>query len=787
MVGLALLPVTSAASPSAVGDIVFATNRDGNYEIYTMTSSGGSQTNRTSNSADDTNPAFSADANKIAFVRGGSIYTMNADGTGISAPITAGDEPFWSPDGTKLAYTSGGDILVIVLASSSTTNLTSSGATDSSPAWSPDGTKIAYASGGDILVVPAAGGTAQNLTNSGATESAPSWSNDSAKIAYASGGDIWSMPATGGPPLTQLTANSFAESSPLWSPDGAQIAFTRDTSGNLDIWSMPAAGGPPLTQLTTHSAIDQLRPQSSGSAPVPVPTKQTDPVITPTGAITVTTVLTATDGTWTGSPTSFARQWKRCDTGGANCSFITGATGSTYTVATADVGSTLRIDVTATNSGGSSTSPATSAPTAVVTGATGVPVNTTAPTISGPARVGSPLTATPGVWTPVATSYTYQWKRCDAAGLNCVSIVGATLASYTPVAADLSVKLLVTVTATNASGPGTPKDSLPTEVVTAATALANTTRPVISGNLEAGQTATTTDGTWTSTPTTITYQWRRCNATTAACVNITGATSKTYVLVAADTGSKLAVVVTATNSTGTATATSDLTAVVGSGNVGPAVRPVNKTAPVVSGQAANGQTLRASNGQWNGTTPMTFAYQWQACDKNVTTCTSIQSATAVTYTIAAKDVGRRMRVRVTATNTAGSAAVASQATALIGKGGGNAGRKLVGTAKNDKLNGTAKNDTLSGRGGNDTLSGLAGNDLLLGETGNDKLYGGAGVDGLNGGAGRDLLSGGTGNDGINAAGDRARDVVDCGPGKDRATVGPTDLVRNCETVTRKKR
>ena len=49
MVGLALLPVTSAASPSAVGDIVFATNRDGNYEIYTMTSSGGSQTNRTSN------------------------------------------------------------------------------------------------------------------------------------------------------------------------------------------------------------------------------------------------------------------------------------------------------------------------------------------------------------------------------------------------------------------------------------------------------------------------------------------------------------------------------------------------------------------------------------------------------------------------------------------------------------------------------------------------------------------------------------------------------------------
>jgi hypothetical protein len=84
--------------------------------------------------------------------------------------------------------------------------------------------------------------------------------------------------------------------------------------------------------------------------------------------------LTANPGAWTESPTSFAYEWLRCDAAGANCTAIALATSSTYSVVEADINSTLRVVVTAKNAAGSS-APATSAQTAVVTGAGGGPVS----------------------------------------------------------------------------------------------------------------------------------------------------------------------------------------------------------------------------------------------------------------------------------------------------------------------------------------------------------------------------------------------------------------------------
>jgi CSLREA domain-containing protein len=104
------------------------------------------------------------------------------------------------------------------------------------------------------------------------------------------------------------------------------------------------------------------------------------------------------------------------------------------------------------------------------------------------------------------------------------------------------------------------------------------------------------------------------------------------------------------------------------------------------------------------------------------------------------------------------------------------GKKKTGTRKSDLLKGTANGDLLRGLAGNDKLNGLAGDDCLDGGSGNDVLTGGSG---------KDKLTGGTGSDVINAA-DHEKDSIDCGKGRDRATVDRIDRVRHCEKVKRKR-
>src|SRR5262249_48855226 len=81
--------------------------------------------------------------------------------------------------------------------------------------------------------------------------------------------------------------------------------------------------------------------------------------------------LAASNGTWTGGAKTFAYQWSRCDTSGAGCTDVDGATGRSYGVRAADVGHTLRVSVTAANASDKTT--AQSAPTAVVKSAGGNP------------------------------------------------------------------------------------------------------------------------------------------------------------------------------------------------------------------------------------------------------------------------------------------------------------------------------------------------------------------------------------------------------------------------------
>ena len=189
--------------------------------------------------------------------------------------------------------------------------------------------------------------------------------------------------------------------------------------------------------------------------------------------------------------------------------------------------------------------------------------------------------------------------------------------------------------------------------------------PTISGSPVVGQTLTASDGVWTGSGITFTYQWLRCDANGANCAVIVGATAKTYVLQPADAGSRLRVRVTATNADGANSALANGTPVVTVSQTG---APQNVQAPAISGAAATSQTLTASTGLWSGQQPISYALQWLRCDGNGNNCLDLTGQTRETYAVQSADVDRTLRVRVRATNNQGNRSATSAPTQKIVKG-----------------------------------------------------------------------------------------------------------------------
>jgi hypothetical protein len=193
----------------------------------------------------------------------------------------------------------------------------------------------------------------------------------------------------------------------------------------------------------------------------------------------------------------------------------------------------------------------------------------------------------------------------------------------------------------------------------------NASPPAITGTAAEGQTLSASSGTWTgATPISYAYQWLRCDTSGGTCQSISGATSLTYTLVAADGGATIRVSVTATNTDGSATAPSAATATVTTAGTAPSPA----TQPTPTGTAQVGQTLTMPTGTWNGTGPFTYTYQWQRCTPNGP-CQSISGATAQTYAVTAADVGFQLRAYVYAHNGAGTGQVNSNLTAVVVQAG----------------------------------------------------------------------------------------------------------------------
>ena len=372
--------------------------------------------------------------------------------------------------------------------------------------------------------------------------------------------------------------------------------------------------------------------------------------------------LSASTGTWDSYlSVSVGYEWRRCDASGKHCASIEGAEGASYEIASADIGATLRVAAIADN--GPTRRIAVSHPTGVIKQAK--PSNISPPLISGEAVDEEVLSSDEGAWQGSGMSFGYQWQRCDAAGENCTNIkVGASESIFTLSPTDIGSTVRVEVTATNDAGSASQASAVSKAVTIRAPHSEGA--PEISGDAFEDGLLAASAGAWLGTPElSFSFQWQRCDEEGEACEDIEGAEEATYMATAGDVAATLRVVVTATNKGGSAEANS-----APSPQIGPARPPVlGGSSPSVAGFANDGRTLVADPGGWEGHAPIEFAYQWRRCDEEGEACTDIPEAVSSKYTTTGEDLGYELRVKVTATNSSGSAGEVSGASTPIAAGG----------------------------------------------------------------------------------------------------------------------
>jgi hypothetical protein len=381
-----------------------------------------------------------------------------------------------------------------------------------------------------------------------------------------------------------------------------------------------------------------------------VPVGSTIPTIT--GNPVQGGLLTASTGTWTLSPTSYAYQWLR------NGTNISGATSQTYTLISADVGNPITVSVLATNSAGTAASALVSNPTANVTNPGGLVASCTV-SISGTAEAGAALTASATGCTNSPTSYAYAWSSGG-------SPVGTNSSTYTLAESDVGNTITVAITPTNAVGTTPPFTSSPTATITNPPAPSGGSVTAITNAPTVGQPATWSTSGWSGLGT-ITYQYETCVGTWSgtSCSNpVQGWPTEGYVPSSSDIGSTLTYIVIATNLGGSTTAY-----IAASSTVANPAASTNTTAPVIAGTAEVGNDLVSAIGVWTSTQTQ-FTFQW--CSSGIahtSACNTgygpITGATKQVYTLQSSDQGNTIEVGVNAINGAGTVTAFSAPTSAV--------------------------------------------------------------------------------------------------------------------------
>lgn len=454
--------------------------------------------------------------------------------------------------------------------------------------------------------------------------------------------------------LLSATQGTWYSADPLsysyvWLRNGA--AITNATSATYTL--VDADIGTSISvQVTARSSLGSLAATSAARGSVPAILNTEIPTVS--GTTRTAETLTATNGTWLNSPGSYSYQWEQ-SSDGTLWDPISGATSSTYVLASGQVGKLVRVQVRASKTISSTTytevvySAATASITGTVTGL--VISNTVAPVVTGSWTEGSVLTTSNGSWSATGT-FTYKWQRStDAASWSDIS--GATASTYTLVSADAGNFIRSVVAINSSTGAGTAYSASTRKVG----APYNTVAAAVTGTLRVGSTQSTTNGTWTNSPTSYSYQWQS-SSNGIAWTNIGSATNSTYSPTFAQANLQIRVIVTATNAVDTATVTSNV--------VSGFLPPEASAIPTVTGTTTVGQTLTAASpGTWAGSPSAgSYAYQWQRSTDGVT-WTNISAATATTYVLVTGDAGYLMRVQVSLSTNAGTSVAYSLATAAV--------------------------------------------------------------------------------------------------------------------------
>ena len=288
---LALMVASDSTAQGFESRIVFSSNRDGDWDIYSMDANGDNVVQLTNHPATDEAPACSPDGRRIAFrsERGDTedLYVMDSDGSNVIR-LTHDNfgerNPSWTPDGTRFAFDSfrfvvgNWEIYVMDADGNNLINLTNHKWQDVRPSWSPDGSKIAFESYRDggfntprhIFVMNADRTGRRNLSADTQLRfnSDPSWSPDGHKIAFNSRrffadfgfrNDIFVITAEG-KELEQLTDGVSSNRSPVYSPDGTKIAFESNRDGDYNIYLMDTNGRNSVKLTRTPPGIDNVNP-----------------------------------------------------------------------------------------------------------------------------------------------------------------------------------------------------------------------------------------------------------------------------------------------------------------------------------------------------------------------------------------------------------------------------------------------------------------------------------------------------------------------------------------------